>query len=138
MQSNEVVKQAIGKDTKEISKELKVSLETVYKWSDGSLRDPLQRVVKLYQKTNDINLIKYICSEAGGYFVKCYDSDQCKDINLLPALAKEFGEMITELGKSLADGVITDEERFKIKKEWSDLVSLMEGLFDAIDSGKFN
>lgn len=138
MQSHEVVKNAIGKNTKEVAEELKVSIETCYKWSDGSLRDPLQRVVKLYQKTGDIDLIKYICSEAGGYFVKSFNPEDCKDVKIIPAAVKEFGDLMTELGLSLADGIITDDELYRLKKEFGDLVSLMTAFFEACDNGKFS
>tara|TARA_R100000808_G_C2077729_1_gene102756 strand:+ start:224 stop:640 length:417 start_codon:yes stop_codon:yes gene_type:complete len=138
MQSNEVVKQAIGKKTKEIAKELKVSLETVYKWKDSSLRDPLERVIALYKKTGDINLIKYICQESGGYFVKAFDDHECTDAKIIPAAVKEFGDLMTELGLSLADGVITDDELYRLKKEFGDLVSLMTAFFEACEKGKFS
>ena len=95
MKSFEVIRQAVDEPgVKAVAGALKVSPALVYKWCEPPAEDedpdqtgaknPLDRVREMYLLTKDIRLIRWLCNEAGGFFVS----------NPVPELRKSLDETI--------------------------------------------
>src|SRR5947208_6645730 len=95
MKSYEVIRQAVDEPgVKAVAGALKVSPALVYKWceqpADGEdpeqsgAKNPLDRVREMYMLTKDIRLIRFLCNEAGGFFVS----------NPVPELRRSLDETI--------------------------------------------
>src|SRR5437016_8971303 len=80
MKSYEVIRQATDEPgVKAVAAALKVSPALVYKWCEppaekddpdqSGAKNPLDRVREIYGLTKDIRLIRWLCNEAGGFFV---------------------------------------------------------------------
>jgi len=48
---------------------------------------------------------------------------------------REFGEVVSEIGKAMDDGVVTPDEAGKIRKEWEDLKCVLESFVLAGEFG---
>src|SRR4029077_3355309 len=80
MKSYEVIRQAVDEQgVKAVAAALKVSPALVYKWCEppadesdpdqSGAKNPLDRVREMYLLTKDIRLIRWLCNEAGGFYV---------------------------------------------------------------------
>src|SRR5436305_12095090 len=80
MKSHEVIREAVNEPgVKAVAAALKVSPALVYKWCEppaasddpeqSGAKNPLDRVRDLYQLTKDIRLVRWLCNDAGGFFV---------------------------------------------------------------------
>ena len=80
MKCYEVIRQAVDEPgVKAVAAALKVSPALVYKWCEppaeeddpdqSGARNPLDRVREMYHLTKDIRLVRWLCNEAGGFFV---------------------------------------------------------------------
>ncbi len=80
MKSYEVIRNAVDEQgTKAVAAALRVSAALVYKWCEppaehdepdaSGAKNPLDRVRDMYLLTKDIRLIRWLCHEAGGFFV---------------------------------------------------------------------
>ena len=92
MKSYEVIRQAVDEPgVKAVAAALKVSPALVYKWCEppadnedpeqSGAKNPLDRVREMYLLTKDIRLIRWLCNEAGGFFVS----------NPVPELRQQLG-----------------------------------------------
>src|SRR5690242_7801233 len=80
MKSYEVIRAAVDEPgVKRVAAELRISPALVYKWCEapadaqdaeqsGAL-NPLDRVRDIFLLTRDIRLIRWLCNEAGGFYV---------------------------------------------------------------------
>src|SRR2546429_9823742 len=95
MKSYEVIQKAVDEPgVKAVAAALKVSQALVYKWCEppadsedpeqSGAKNPLDRVREMFALTKDIHLIRWLCNEAGGFFVANPD----------PHLRKSFDEAI--------------------------------------------
>src|SRR6201996_5490911 len=80
MKSYEVIREAVEElGVKAVAAALKVSPALVYKWCEpaaehadpdaSGAKNPLDRVREMYLLTKDIRLLRWLCNEAGGFFV---------------------------------------------------------------------
>src|SRR5579862_2702342 len=80
MKSYDVIRQAVEeRGVKAVAAALKVSPALVYKWCEppseagdpdqSGTKNPLDRVREIYQLTRDIRVVRWLCNEAGGFFV---------------------------------------------------------------------
>src|SRR5215510_7270587 len=102
MKSFEVIRQATDEPgVKAVAAALKVSPALVYKWCEppadesdpdqSGAKNPLDRVREMYLLTKDIRLIRWLCNEAGGFFVS----------NPVPELRKSLDENIFSESRSM-------------------------------------
>src|SRR3989442_7300224 len=93
MKSYDVIRQAVHEPgVKSVAAALKVSPALVYKWCEApadnedpeqsGAKNPLDRVREMYMLTKDIRLIRWLCNEAGGFFIS----------NPVPELRKSLEE----------------------------------------------
>ena len=80
MKSYEVIRSAVDEPgVKAVAAALKVSPALVYKWCEppadsedpdqSGAKNPLDRVREMYMLTKDIRLVRWLCNEAGGFYV---------------------------------------------------------------------
>ena len=80
MKSYEVIEHAVDDmGVKAVASAMKISAALVYKWCEpapeqddteaSGAKNPLDRVRELYLLTKDIRLIRFLCNQAGGFFV---------------------------------------------------------------------
>ena len=80
MKSYDVIRQAVDEPgVKAVAAALRVSPALVYKWCEppadvedpdqSGAKNPLDRVREMYLLTKDIRLIRWLCNEAGGFYV---------------------------------------------------------------------
>lgn len=151
--SYKILKQAIDKvGVKTVTAKLKISSTLVYKWcqekeeKDGPIAsgaaNPLDRIKAVYDMTQDIELINWICQAADGYYVKNPSKEKItsdtKVMKSIHGFIKEFSETLEAISHSYSDKSITMDEAKKIRKEWEDLKRIGEGFVQACELGKFD
>lgn len=130
MKSQDIIKTAIGIKTKEVAKSLGVSKDLVAMWKNGNAKNDIDRVIKLYKETGDIEIIKYICIHANGFFM-----ENLIDENLNTRFAdihKEINKTVKVLLESYEDEHISLNELFVIMGTWGDLKCKMDSLINEL------
>jgi hypothetical protein len=131
MKSYEVIRQAVDElGVKAVAAALKVSPALVYKWSEppaehadpdqSGAKNPLDRVRELYLQTKDIHLIRWLCNEAGGFFVSnpVPEFRRCKDETIVgetKLMVRDFSELLETVTRSAEDSIVGPEEADRIR-----------------------
>jgi hypothetical protein len=151
--SYEVLRDAMASvGVKNVAGRMGLSESLVYKWAqeppEGEIersgaKNPLDRLLELYQITGDHQIISWLCRQANGYFCenpKEHKSDKM-DLGVLrntQAMIKEFSDMLGEISSALSDDKSIDgNEAKKIRREWEDLKRKAEAFVSACERGKF-
>lgn len=147
MDSHEVVRQALDNTSpKEIAAELGVSLSLVYKWSQpdegtgSGARNPLDRVLQLYELTKEDHILQWLCQKAGGVFVKNPPSSCRKGFEVMPAtqeIVQQFAGLLAAISQAALDNSITDKEAAAIRHVWDELKRYTEGFVRCCEEGDF-
>ena len=155
LKSHEVLRKAVDKvGVKMLADDLKLSAALIYKWCEepssqnsdmttSGAVNPLDRLREIYQKTGDLELIKWICRLANGYFVQNTLIDEIKPdarfFGNTQKMVKEFSETLEKISQCFEDDKkISPKEAEGIRKEWEDLKSIGESFVYACELGKFN
>ena len=149
MDSHEVLKNAFENEAgpKEIAAEMGVSLSLVYKWAQPNTelgsgsRNPLDRVLELFELTGDPKVIHWLCEKAGGYFVRNPKSYCQKGFEVLPAtneIVQQFSDLLSTISQAAADNVITNKESKEIRHSWEELKCYCEGFVHCCEEGDFS
>ena len=109
-----------------------------YQEMSGKTKNILQRVKIYLDKEEGDTLIQWLCSSQDGFFFREPELTSKEDFGVIAVILREFSEYLNCLSTSLADGIISDQERIKLRKEWSDVASVVQSLFAAIDRGDFD
>jgi hypothetical protein len=158
MRSYEVIRSAVDEPgVKAVAAALKLSPALVYKWceppaeeglaeSSGS-RNPLDRVRDLYLLTKDIRLIRWLCNEAGGFFVanpvapetpaeqKNFERNAVMETR---TIMRDFSEVLDEITAALEnDPGIDSHEAIQIRQRWEDLKSQLERFVIRCERGHY-
>ena len=146
MDSHEVIKEALAKTSpKAVASELGVSLSLVYKWAQPNTelgsgsRNPLDRIHKLMELTDEEQIIHWLCQQAGGHFVRNPDSGN-ETYRYAPAtneIVHQFAELLQVITKAAEDNVITPDESEHIRRVWDELKMLTEGFVQACEERRF-
>src|SRR5215207_10757233 len=110
MKSYEVIRHAVDEPgVKAVAAALKVSPALVYKWCEqpadsedpdqSGAKNPLDRVREMYMLTKDIRLIRWLCNEAGGFFIANPDMEIRKSYD--EAIFTETRGMVREFSELL-------------------------------------
>lgn len=138
MKSFEVIRDAVDEPgVKAVAAAMKLSPALVYKWCEPSAekadpdqsgaKNPLDRVRELFTITKDIHLIRWLCNEAGGFFVADPDLEIRKSHDQqiyteTRSLVREFSELLDAVTESVDDDQsIDNEEADRIRQRWEDL-----------------
>ena len=154
MKSYEVIRQAVEEPgVKAVAAVLKVSPALVYKWCEptpekddpdqSGAKNPLDRVRELYTLTRDIRLIRFLCNEAGGFFVvnPAPVAGRSLDASIFEEsrnMVCEFSELLESVTGALKDdSQIDHDEAGKIREKWEDLKSCVEHFVKGCETGLY-
>src|SRR6185295_11089819 len=122
---------------KAVAGALKVSPALVYKWCEppaddadpeqSGAKNPLDRVREMYLLTKDIRLVRWLCNEAGGFYVSNPVPEIRKSLDEsifgeTRSMVREFSELLDAITESVEpDPNIDPEEADEIRQKWEDL-----------------
>jgi len=154
MKSYDVIRNAVEEPgVKAVAAALKVSPALVYKWCEppaddadpeqSGAKNPLDRVREIYLLTKDIKLIRWLCNEAGGFYISNPVSDASRpvDQNIFVetrSMVREFSELLDAVTESVEDdSVIDNNEADEIRQKWEDLKGCVERFVVACEKGHY-
>lgn len=147
MESYEVIREAFKKTSpKAVAAELGLSLSLVYKWAQPNTemgsgsRNPLDRVNRLRELTEDSNIVHWLCERAGGYFVPNPESIRKGRTEVAPAtneIVQQFADLLATISQAAIDNSISDRESREIRQVWERLKSFTEGFVLCCEEGDF-
>ena len=153
MKSYEVIRNAVDDlGVKAVAAALKVSPALVYKWSEppaehadpeqSGAKNPLDRVRELYQQTKDIRLIRWLCNEAGGFFVSnpVPEVRRPKDETIVSEtkmMVRDFSELLETVTQSAEDSVVSPDDADRIRQKWEDLKACVEHFAVGCEKGYY-
>lgn len=149
MESHEVLKAAFEQTSpKAIASDLGVSVSLVYKWAQdqsdagSGSRNPLDRIIEIYRHTQHVEIIEWVCAQAGGFFVKEGSHSSARQaFDVLPAtnqILHQFSELLTEISEAAQDNSISKKEASEIRQRWNKLKGYAEGFVQACEEGNFD
>jgi len=148
MESHEVLRRAFAKTSpKAVAADLGISLSLVYKWAekqsdDGSgSRNPLDRLLKIVELSDDLRIVEWICQQTGGYFVRNPKSSCQKGFQVLPAtneIVGQFSVLLQQISTAALDHSITKQEAKEIRECWDKLKSYAEGFVRCCEEGDYD
>jgi hypothetical protein len=154
MKSYEVIRQAVDEPgVKAVAAALRVSPALVYKWCEppadvddpdqSGARNPLDRVREMYLLTKDIRLIRWLCNEAGGFYVSNPVPELRKslDENIFGetrGMVREFSELLDTVTESVENTPGIDaKEADQIRQRWEDLKACLERFVLSCEKGHY-
>jgi len=152
MQSHEVLRQAIDPvGVKMIAREIGVSAALVYKWcqpfdpddpDSGGARNPLDRLLAVLRKTEDLGPVTWLCRQMNGYFVgnpeAVGDNLDTRLLTETQQLVQEFSDLLRTVTQAVEnDGLIEPAEAERIRAAWDSLKSSCESFTVACERGLF-
>lgn len=155
MKSYEVIRQAVDEPgVKAVAAALRVSPALVYKWCEppadeddpeqSGAKNPLDRVRELYLQTKDIHLVRWLCNEAGGFFVNNPVPELRKslDENIFAesrGMVREFSELLDTVTESVENKPGIDvNEADQIRQRWEDLKACVEKFVISCERGHYD
>ena len=135
---------------KHIAGQMNLSSSTVYKWAESpdtgsasGISNPLDRAQSLILAADDPRLLRWLCEQSGGFFVK--NSDPSTDNTtspqtLAPAtskVVKQFADLLSTVAEAAADSKISAKEATNIRREWERLKRAAEGYVKCCEEGNF-
>ena len=155
MKSFDVIRQAVDEPgVKAVAGALKVSPALVYKWCEppaesadpeqSGAKNPLDRVREMYQLTKDVRLIRWLCNEAGGFYVDNPVRDGSKSVDETVftetrAMVRDFSELLDAVTDSVEDDAVIDAgEADEIRQKWEDLKACVERFVVGCERGHFH
>jgi hypothetical protein len=155
MKSFEVIRQAVDEPgVKAVAAALKVSPALVYKWCEApadeadpdqsGAKNPLDRLREMYLLTKDIRLIRWLCNEAGGFFVANpvpeirRSTDEAVYMETR-AMFRDFSELLDAVTESVEDDPYIDpDEADVIRQRWEDLKACAERFVLSCERGHYH
>lgn len=139
---------------KAVAATLKVSPALVYKWCeppavDGDMdnsgaKNPLDRVKEMYTVTKDIRLVRWLCNQAGGFFVANPAAPEGKKdfdrniFNETRGMVREYSQLLDEITAALDnDPGIDSNEAVAIRQRWENLKSMVERFVIRCERGHY-
>ena len=154
MKSFDVIRQAVDEPgVKAVAGALRVSPALVYKWCEPPPKDedpdqsgaknPLDRVREMYLLTKDIRLIRWLCNEAGGFFVANPVPEIRRSVDEAiyaetRAMVRDFSELLDAVTESVEDDPHIDpDEADEIRQRWEDLKACVERFVISCERGHY-
>jgi hypothetical protein len=154
MKSYEVIRLAVDDlGVKAVAAALKVSPALVYKWCEppadesdpdqSGAKNPLDRLREIYLLTKDIRVVRWLCNEAGGFFVsnpvpeirKSVDEEIYAETR---AMVRDFSELLDAVTESVEDDPDIDpDEADVIRQRWEDLKACVERFVISCERGHY-
>ena len=154
MKSHEVIRLAVEEPgVKAAAAALKISPALVYKWCEppaekddpeqSGAKNPLDRVREMYSLTRDIRLIRWLCNEAGGFFIANPQPVSGKKLDEsmfieTQNMVREFSELLDTVTASFEDDSAIDRgEADEIREKWEDLKACVERFVIGCEKGHY-
>jgi hypothetical protein len=154
MKSYEVIRQAVDEQgVKAVAAALKISPALVYKWCEppaehedpdqSGAKNPLDRVRELFHKTRDIHLIRWLCNQAGGFYVAnpMTELRKSRDETIFAEtrqMVGEFSDLLHAVTESVEDDSKIDlGEADNIRQKWEDLKACVEHFVVGCERGHY-
>jgi hypothetical protein len=154
MKSYEVIRTAVDEPgVKAVAAALKVSPALVYKWCEqpadnedpdqSGAKNPLDRVREMYLLTRDIRLVRWLCNEAGGFFVANPVPELRKSLDETifagtRSMVREFSELLDTVTEAYDDNSEIDPgEADEIREKWEDLKACLERFVISCEKGHY-
>jgi hypothetical protein len=155
MKSYEVLREAVDEPgVKAVAAALRVSPALVYKWCEppaeaddpdqSGAKNPLDRVREMYLLTKDIRIIRWLCNEAGGFYVTnpVLELRKSQDESIFThtrSMVRDFSELLDTITESIevTPGINRDEAD-EIREKWEDLKSCVEEFVIACEKGHYH
>src|SRR3954462_5154968 len=155
MKSFDVIRQAVDEPgVKAVAAALRVSPALVYKWCEppadeddpeqSGAKNPLDRGRELYLQTKDIHLVRWLCNEAGGFFVNNPVPELRKSLDEKifaesRGMVREFSELLDTITESVEDKPgIDPDEADQIRGRWEDLKACVEKFVISCERGHYD
>jgi hypothetical protein len=155
MKSFDVIKQAVDEPgVKAVAAALKVSPALVYKWCEppadaedpdqSGAKNPLDRVREIFLLTKDIRLIRWLCNQAGGFYVSNPVPELRKSIDEqiyseTRGMVREFSELLDAVTTAVEDDPYVDpDEADEIRQRWEDLKACVERFVISCEKGHYH
>ncbi len=150
MKSWQVLRNAIDRvGVKAVAAKLNLSSALVYKWcqeppadepSGSGARNPLDRLLVVYQLTGDTEIVNWVCNAARGFFVENPRVEPGRSeeqfLGSTQRMVQDFGDMLSAVSRSIEnDGIITKAEAESIRREWEQLKAQAERFVIACERG---
>ena len=151
MKSHEVVRKACKRmGCKQVAADMKVSTSLVQKWgrprADGRSEEwnPLDRADLLYRVTEDIGLVKWLCAQAGGFFVAnpvvapLATKAKMEKLDLTQAEAvvlRDEAELLSSLVELVAEKELSPAKVSRLRAVWERCKADVEGLVMRCERG---
>ncbi len=137
---------------KKVASALGVSQSLVYKWCQeqpgdstpeaSGVTNPLDRLMVVFELSQDRDLVQYICHRAGGYFtpnIMLEDEHGRRFLSETVQILDKFADLIRYAEQSLHnDGVIDEEEGRQLRRNWDGLKSRLESFIVGCENGLFD
>jgi hypothetical protein len=154
MKSYEVIRQAVDEPgVKAVAAALKVSPALVYKWCEqpadsedpdqSGAKNPLDRVREIYSLTKDIRLVRWLCNEAGGFYIANPDPQLRRPLeesifSETRSMVRDFSELLDAVTEAVDDDPgIDPDEADEIRQKWEDLKACVERFVVAAEKGLY-
>jgi len=154
MKSYDVIRAAVEEPgVKAVAAALGVSPALVYKWCEpaadsddpeqSGAKNPLDRAAEMYQLTKDIRLVRWLCNQAGGFFVANPVANLRKSVeeNIFSetrSMVREFSELLDAVTESVEDEPgIDPDEADEIRQRWEDLKACLEKFVVSCEKGHY-
>jgi hypothetical protein len=147
--SHEVLRKTVSTaGAKSVASDMALSPSLIYKWCEAKGGDasgadnPLDRLLRLCEITEDSAPVVWLCEQLGGFFVNNVAGDAREgDVELLAMtqrILKAFSEMLDMVSRSIGDdgGVDLDEAQ-KIRVEWEELKRVAEQFVLQAEAGRY-
>lgn len=149
MKSHEVLRESFKQvGVKSLASDMRLSPSLLYKWceeKDGpdsaGADNPLDRLQKLINLTNNTSAVDWLCQQNGGYFVHNPETSDLPEplISFTRKILQEFTDVLNEVSRSIEnDGVVCEREAKLIRKEWEDLKRLAESFVAHCEHGTYS
>ena len=150
MKSHRVLKQVFRETSvQHVAEKMNLSPSTVYKWAESpdtgsasGISNPLDRTLNLYNATEDLRIIRWLCEQSGGFFVTNTEDNGDGEViqHLAPAtsqVVKQFADLLSTVAGAASDSKISKREAKSIRKEWESLKRIAEGYVKCCEDGNF-
>ena len=148
MKSFEVLRESVGRaGAKSVASDMNLSTSLIYKWCEekengsGGADNPLDRIAAICELTDDTAPVRWLCEQAGGFFVQNPAAARDDSLPVLTAIRKilqEFSEVLDVASSSYEnDGRIDSVDAKQIRKEWEDLKQEAETFVVACENGVY-
>ena len=125
-----------------------LSPSTIYKWAESpdsgsasGIPNPLDRAIDLHHASNDPRIIRWLCEQAGGFFVENVENVVAENpVRLAPAtskVVKQFADLLSTVADAASDSKISLKEARHIRAEWETLKRVAEGYVKYCEDGNF-